>query len=248
MMYQEHGDFEQTSSIHGQGGPTFSQPNFPTDDQTYPQNAAAVAAASALEMELQHHLELEQCYGAATKSACWEETATAGFNQTSSSAHFNHILAATASTADAAAAAFTAPDLLSMFPLPRCSPPSLLPNGGVYDPLLPLNLPPQPPLLRDLFHSLPNGTGLFGGPRSNGSLFGNDAGEREGNFAIYQNGDGGGVYEFTAGAGAGSSRDGNKDMKHYATEKHRRVLLNDKYKDLRSLIPNPTKVHINHKP
>ncbi|EPS57728.1 hypothetical protein M569_17090, partial [Genlisea aurea] len=33
----------------------------------------------------------------------------------------------------------------------------------------------------------------------------------------------------------------NRNRKHFATEKHRRVLLNDKYEALKKLIPNPTK-------
>ncbi|KAL0375514.1 UNVERIFIED_CONTAM: Transcription factor [Sesamum radiatum] len=111
-----------------------------------------------------------------------------------------------------------------MFPLPRCSSSSLLPNSSitfsnsahkspgflaslgllgeinpsadgssasagavVYDPLLPLNLPPQPPLLRELFHSLPHGGYTLGAPR-NGTLFGG-VDERDVNVGLYQNGD-----------------------------------------------------------
>ncbi|KAH6820379.1 basic helix-loop-helix DNA-binding superfamily protein [Perilla frutescens var. hirtella] len=156
-----------------------------------------------------------------------------------------------------------APDLLNMFPLPS----SLLPNSSIsfsnsphkspafltsslgllgdvnhdggtaaYDPLLPLNLPPQPPLLRELFHSLPHGGG--GIYTRNGNLFTNGVDEREGNVGLYQNGDG--VFEFTA-ADIGKNRDGIKDTKHFATERHRRVLLNDKYQALRALVPSPTK-------
>ncbi|GFQ08168.1 transcription factor bhlh10 [Phtheirospermum japonicum] len=51
-----------------------------------------------------------------------------------------------------------------------------------------------------------------------------------------------GVFEFTAGEMdcLGKNRDEN-DTKHYTTERHRRVLLNDKYQALRKLVANPTK-------
>ncbi|EYU42281.1 hypothetical protein ABFS82_14G157500 [Erythranthe guttata] len=112
----------------------------------------------------------------------------------------------------------------------------------IYDPLLPLNLPPQPPLLRDLFHSLPNNYTKNGGC----SLFGNvderDNNNNHGNVGLmYQNDNG--VFEFTAAGEidcVGKSRDG-KDTKHFATERHRRLLLNDKFQALRKLIPNPSK-------
>lgn len=207
------------------------------EEQSYLQNDVA-----ALEMELQHHLDIQEMND--------------GFNhqqqQLNQNIYDSHYPAA--------------PDLINMFPLP-----SLLPNSSItfshsaqnsptflaslgllgevnasgdvtasYDPLLPLNLPPQPPLLRELFHSLPHGGagGVYslGGPR-NGSLFGNGIDEREGSVGLYQNGDG--VFEFTA-ADIGKNRDG-KDTKHFATERHRRVLLNDKYHALRSLVPSPSK-------
>lgn len=97
-------------------------------------------------------------------------------------------------------------------------------------------------MLRELFHSLPNG-GF-----QNGSLF-SGVDERE-NGGLYQNGDGigrtnfeNGVFEFNAAEMdcVGKNRDG-EDVKHFATEKHRRVLLNGKYKALQELIPSPTKV------
>ncbi|KAL3615443.1 hypothetical protein CASFOL_041104 [Castilleja foliolosa] len=119
------------------------------------------------------------------------------------------------------------------------------PSGPVYDPLLPLNLPPQPPLLRDLFHSLPHGgynTVGAGGSRNNGSLFnGVEESEIGSVGAFYQNGENG-VFEFTAGEMncLGKNRDG-KDTKHFATERHRRVLLNDKFQALRKMLANPSK-------
>ena len=156
------------------------------------------------------------------------------------------------------------PDLLNLFHLPRSIsfsnpsqktsnyqnpivfPGAVNPTGQdhansasvLYDPLFHLNLPPQPPMFRDLFQSLPNGYGLPVS-RNNGSLFGTGGDEREGS------GDGrqfeNGVLEFTRDMGCiGKGRNG--ETKHFATERQRRQHLNDKYKALRSLVPNPTKV------
>ncbi|KAL5795176.1 hypothetical protein ACOSP7_003770 [Xanthoceras sorbifolium] len=160
------------------------------------------------------------------------------------------------------------PDLLNLLHLPRCTGSSLLPNSSIsfanpnqnplgftaadsasvssvlYDPLFHLNLPPQPPLFRDLFQSIPHGYSL---PASRGgvnSLFGD---ERDSNGAVDPDGDGGQydnrVLEFTReiaciGRGRGA---GGKIKKHFATERQRREQLNDKFKALRSLVPNPTK-------
>ncbi|KAF3636333.1 putative BTB/POZ domain-containing protein-like [Capsicum annuum] len=166
----------------------------------------------------------------------------------------------------------TTPDLLNMFPLPRCSQSSLLPqkspnlltsleligdiDGGastsnaVYDPslVLPLNLPPQPPLLRELFHSFPHGYGLRNLRSNNNTSFFNGMEERDQvNGALYQdNGEGrpfdNGIFEFSAGMNdIAKNRDGIKETKHFATERQRRVHLNDKYKALRSMVPNPSK-------
>lgn len=135
-----------------------------------------------------------------------------------------------------------------------------LPAGGVdsgnpsstslsilYDPLFHLNLPPQPPLFRELFHSLPHGYGLPAASSRGrgGSLFPEGEMEREGTAGVYEDGDGSGVLEFTRDMAdcMGKGRDG-KMTKHFATERQRRVQLNDKYKALRSLVPNPTKVYI----
>ncbi|KAG6402788.1 hypothetical protein SASPL_135001 [Salvia splendens] len=265
MYNQENGDFDQSSISHGSGMSqvenAFSQNHFSMEEQSYPQNnvAAAVAAASALEMELQQQLEIEHCYTNKTgaeiphDSSNWQEMA--GFNAENGHYHhqsqnpaadFNQMYAAASSmVADA-------PDLLNIFPLPLSS---LLPNfsqkspafltslgllgdvnvspsadcssassGVLYDPLLPLNLPPQPPLLRELFHSLPHGGGVYS---LGGGLFTNGVDEREPNVGLYQNGVDR-VYEFNAADIGGKNRDGIKDAKHFATEKHRRVLLNDK--------------------
>ncbi|KAB1214402.1 Transcription factor bHLH10 [Morella rubra] len=113
----------------------------------------------------------------------------------------------------------------------------------LYNPVFHLNLPPQPPLIRELFESLPNG--YMPGSR-NGSLFGPGGDEREGSGSVtYQDGDvrqfENGVLEFTRDmACIAKGRDG--ETKHFATERHRRQQLNDKYQALRSLVPNPTKI------
>ncbi|KAG8363527.1 hypothetical protein BUALT_Bualt19G0031700 [Buddleja alternifolia] len=282
-MYEENGAGFDPSSLHEDG---FSNNNnnqsfCSIEDQNpnnYPSNQVQdnVAVAAALEMELQHqfNLEIEQCYNnnngnheIGHDSSNWHEMgSTNTFNGENSHFVADHVQNGHFTTT---------PDLLTMFPLPRCSSSSLLPNSlisnkspsflaslgllgdinptvvdgssasgsVVYDPLLPLNLPPQPPLLRELFHSLPHGGGYTlggGGPRINGSLFGG-VDDRDVNVNCYQNCDNG-VFEFTAGEMDfnGKNRDG-KDTKHFATERHRRVLLNDKYQALRNLVPNPTK-------
>ncbi|KAL8227967.1 hypothetical protein R6Q57_015551 [Mikania cordata] len=95
----------------------------------------------------------------------------------------------------------------------------------MFDPVLPLNIPPQVP-----FH----GFNLMGC----GSVFGEMDMERGEQSEMYHEGDA--VFEFGGGIINGRGRD-NKDMKHFATEKHRRQQLNGKFEALRSLIPNPTK-------
>ncbi|KAK1426451.1 hypothetical protein QVD17_15123 [Tagetes erecta] len=134
----------------------------------------------------------------------------------------------------------TPPDLLNLFQLPRCSNSSISfsnPNNmdqTSYDPLLPLNLPPQPPFFRELLHSLPNGYNLSGG----GLILGEMDMERD--HQLYHEGDG--ILKFSRDINGivAKSRDG-KDTKHFATEKHRRQQLNDKFDALKNLVPNPTK-------
>ncbi|XP_073157535.1 transcription factor bHLH91-like [Henckelia pumila] len=127
---------------------------------------------------------------------------------------------------------------------------SVASGSVVYDPLLPLNHPPQPPLLRELFQSLPHQGGGYALGIKNGSLFGGNINvdEREHvNGVLYQDGNGGrhfdnGVFEFSAGEIDCIMKSNGKEAKHFPnTEKHRRVLFSDKYQALRKLIPNPTK-------
>ncbi|QCD83775.1 transcription factor bHLH89-like [Vigna unguiculata] len=166
---------------------------------------------------------------------------------------------------------YPSPDLLNLIHLPRCSAPSLhtnpticltnptqntpnfqnplafiadLPIGSdnntsassvLYDPLFHLNLPPQPPALRELFQSLPRGYSLPTNSR-NGSLFGGDEIEGDGSQLDM------GVLEFNRVTPTVAKGRGGKATKHFATEKQRREQLNGKYKILRNLIPNPTKI------
>ncbi|PQM36357.1 transcription factor bHLH10 [Prunus yedoensis var. nudiflora] len=101
-----------------------------------------------------------------------------------------------------------------------------------YDPLLHLNLPPQPPLPRELYQS----------------LFSSGRDEREGiGGVVYSDGINNGrqfengVLEFSREMGSiGRERD-VEGTNYSATGEQRRVQLNGKYKALRDLVPNPTK-------
>ncbi|CAA2983514.1 transcription factor bHLH91-like [Olea europaea subsp. europaea] len=112
--------------------------------------------------------------------------------------------------------------------------------SATYDPLLPLNLPPQPPFLRDLLHSLPHGGYATGGSRTSGSLFPGMVDERDVNGGDGRHFDNG-VFVFNGDMDCIGKNKNGKDTKHFATERGRRVLLNDKFKALRSLVPNPIK-------
>ncbi|KAK7399838.1 hypothetical protein VNO78_11031 [Psophocarpus tetragonolobus] len=107
-------------------------------------------------------------------------------------------------------------------------------SSVLYDPLFHLNLPPQPPALRELFQSLPRGYSLPTNSR-NGSLFGGDDIEADGTQLDM------GVLEFNRVTPSAAKGRGGKPTKPFPTEKQRREQLNGKYKILRSLIPNPTK-------
>ncbi|WOH14542.1 hypothetical protein DCAR_0934061 [Daucus carota subsp. sativus] len=154
------------------------------------------------------------------------------------------------------------PDLLNLFHLPNCSS-SVLPNSSItftnpthksgffgdlpntqdttvgsssvlYDPMFHLNLPPPPPIFRDLFQSnFPHGYN-FSGTR-NGALFdGMEDTEGNGEFDA-------GVLEFSRDLNCLGKGKGGKDVKHFATEKQRRVHLNGKYAVLKNLVPISTK-------
>ncbi|XP_024989003.1 transcription factor bHLH91-like [Cynara cardunculus var. scolymus] len=120
------------------------------------------------------------------------------------------------------------PDLLNLFQLPRCSSsicfsnPTHIDQTTMYDPLLPLNLPPHPPFVRELLNSLPNGFNFSG--------FGEMDMERGDQNQLYHDGDS--VLELG---------EKGKETKHFASEKHRRQQFNGKFEALKELVPNPTK-------
>ncbi|KAL7233909.1 hypothetical protein ACSBR1_017502 [Camellia fascicularis] len=119
-------------------------------------------------------------------------------------------------------------------------------SSVIYDPLFHLNLPAQPPLFRELFQSRPHVYNL-GGSRT-GSLFGGGlVDEGEGSGGMYQDGErrhfDSGVLEFTGDMSCMASRGSNRKgtTKHCATDRQKREYMNDKYKALSSLVPNPSK-------
>ncbi|KAI3952668.1 hypothetical protein MKX01_013630 [Papaver californicum] len=161
------------------------------------------------------------------------------------------------------------PDLLNLLHIPRCGSGGALPNSSisfhnnfhtsslepifngnsnneVIHPSLHLNnLPPQPPIFRDLFQSLPQTYGLNG---SGSSLFGGGMDDGDGNnnngMRQFENS----VLDFRRSKNLlninGSSSTGGgfrRATKHFTTEKQRREQFNDKYKALSLLVPNPTK-------
>ncbi|RZC69527.1 hypothetical protein C5167_035631 [Papaver somniferum] len=124
------------------------------------------------------------------------------------------------------------------------------------------NLPPQPPIFRDLFQSFPQTYGL-NGSGAGSSLFGGGIDEREGSiYHHHHDGDGSnnGMRQFENsvldfrrsknininGVGGSSSTGGfrrasSHGTKHFTTEKQRREQFNEKYKALSLLVPNPSK-------
>ncbi|KAJ4831888.1 hypothetical protein Tsubulata_022303 [Turnera subulata] len=158
------------------------------------------------------------------------------------------------------------PDLLNLFHLPSCSSStnSLLPNSSISfvgDLPMPTDAasvlfhlnnfnPPgahTSPLFRELLppHAYGLPAGLFGGPddhNTGGGVAGAAAGT--GGSLHYQDGDhGDGVLEFSGDIACISKgiRKAGKMTNHFATERQRREHYNDKFKALRSLVPNPSK-------
>lgn len=163
----------------------------------------------------------------------------------------------------------TTPDLLSLLHLPRCSlppphhhPSSMLPNSSIsfsdimssssaaavmYDPLFHLNFPMQP---RD-HNQLRNGSCLLGvedqiqmdvngGGGVNMMYFegGNNINNNNNNNGGFDNG----ILEFNTGVTRKGR--GSRKSRTFPTERERRVHFNDRFFDLKNLIPNPTKVYI----
>ncbi|CAN0921010.1 Transcription factor bHLH91, partial [Linum grandiflorum] len=116
-----------------------------------------------------------------------------------------------------------------------------------YDPLSYLNLPPQPPLFRELFQYLPS---HGGGSLLGGGLVDIHGEGSSGGGGIYPDGDGSSsqqldssVLEFNWDmACLAKGRAAGRMAKPLTTERQRRQQVNDKFSALRSLIPNPTKV------
>ncbi|KAK6227685.1 Myc-type [Theobroma cacao] len=206
------------------------------------QHEDASAAAAAVEMEIQQHYMLDNntTNNNNTTLLIPQLTQELSYDQSNWDADQQSFNMVPSSSSPEAAYPAT-PDLLNLFHLPRCS---FLPNSSisfesapassvVYDPLFHLNLPPQPPVFRELLQSLPHGYTLPADDR-----------EASGGGGLYHDGDNG-ILEFNrgismAGHGKGRNRPG-KTTKHFATERERRVHLNDKYKALRNMVPNPSK-------
>ncbi|KAK8575532.1 hypothetical protein V6N13_033228 [Hibiscus sabdariffa] len=212
-----------------------------------------VSAAAAVDMEGHQHYLLDNT---ATTTTTTNNNANAhlipyltqelSYDQ-SNWETFNMVPSSSSPEAAAAAVAsggYTpTPDLLSLFHLPRCS---FLPNSSisfettpgspsvVYDPLFHLNLPPQPPVFRELLQSLPHGYTVPADDKDAAGVGG-----------LYHDGDNG-IIEFTRDismAGRTKDRDkAGKTTKHFATEKERRVHLNDKFQALKKMVPSPTKI------
>lgn len=143
-----------------------------------------------------------------------------------------------------------APDLLDLFhnlpprtsstllhsqPIPALVEP--LPVGA-YDPLLRIT-PHPPPLIRDLFQSLPQGCYL-----GTNSLFG-DEGDDNGGMMYHQShhqDPDNGMLKFGGDISVCLGKRERKATKHFTTDKEKRCQMNDKFAILMSLIPNPTKV------
>ncbi|RWR87271.1 transcription factor EAT1-like protein [Cinnamomum micranthum f. kanehirae] len=109
----------------------------------------------------------------------------------------------------------------------------------LYDPPLQLSFPPQPPIFRDLFHSLPLHDYSLPGSRGGPYLGGVD--DRDGNGGVFQEGDGRQFDDSLLDFRRELPRSGKGEAKGFATEKQRREQLGDKFKALASLVPTPTK-------
>nr|VDD14366.1 unnamed protein product [Brassica rapa] len=146
----------------------------------------------------------------------------------------------------------TTPDLLSLLHLPRCSLP--LPNSSIsfsdimssssaaavmYDPLFHLNFPLQP---LDHNNQQRNGPCLLG-VEEQIQMDANGGGINMMYYEPGNNNNGGfesGAFEFGNGGNNRRGR-GSGKSRTFPTERERRVHFNDRFFDLKNLIPNPTK-------
>ena len=268
-VYEENGCLDGTELDAAEGGNAagFSQTVAPPPT-TNGLGVSMMETTATMEAELHQQLAFDmgqQCFGSNDPVLSYEIDQEMGFNH-----HHQHQedpmraeLMQNASHQNFMANSYppVPPDLLNLFHLPTCAPPSpsLLPNSSfsftnpassataasaiLYDPLFPLNLPPHPPVFRELFQTLPHGYNL---PASRvGSSFGSevDDGEGIGGGDDHRQKFDNGVLNFTRGGmGCIGKGRGGKGAKPFATEKQRREHLNDKYHALKSLVPNPTKV------
>ncbi|CAH8362661.1 unnamed protein product [Eruca vesicaria subsp. sativa] len=151
----------------------------------------------------------------------------------------------------------TTPDLLSLLHLPRCSlPQSMLPNSFsdimssssaaavMYDPLFHLNFPLQTRDNNNINNQQRNSS-CFLGVEDQIQMDANGGGgginmmyfEGVDNNVGFDNG----VLEFSNGGGNNRKGRGSGKSRTFPTERERRVHFNDRFFDLKNLIPNPTK-------
>ncbi|GAV71837.1 HLH domain-containing protein [Cephalotus follicularis] len=225
-------------------------------NQQPPPKGDADAAAVAMEMELQHHLSFNMEHNSNITTHLMHQM---GFHESNHVLPYDHHQ----SNWDHTNEMQQDIDLHNLFHLPRfsnssisfanpsnhlndmaASAPVSAASSVLYDPLFHLNLPPhvQPPLFRELFQPLSHGYTL---PTSRGaSLFGGEGDDQRedadgvGVGGHFDNG----VLEFTRDMACGKGRNASGKMtKHFATERERRLTLNEKFTALRSLVPSPTK-------
>ncbi|KAE8724361.1 pentatricopeptide repeat-containing protein [Hibiscus syriacus] len=249
-VYEESGCFDPHSitdfqDLMGLPGATNSSEDNLNLSSYHHHHQEDVSAAAAMDMETHQHYLLDNTTATNNSNAHLIPylTQELSYDQSNWEA-FNMI--PSSSSAEAAATGgggYTpTPDLLSLFHLPRCS---FLPNSFisfettpgsppvVYDPLFHLNLPPQPPVFMELLQSLPHGYAVPAEDK-----------DAAGAGGLYHDGDNG-MIEFTRDISmAGRTKDRDKTgktTKHFATERERRVHLNDKFQALRTMVPSPTK-------
>ncbi|OMO90141.1 hypothetical protein COLO4_19335 [Corchorus olitorius] len=233
------------------GGPSTNTTHSPLEDNLNlssfnHEDASASASAAAMQMEIQQHYVLDANTTTNNTPLIPQLTQELSYEQSNWDADQQSFTMLPSSSSPETAYPPT-PDLLNLFHLPRCS---FLPNSSisfenasnsssvVYDPLFHLNLHPQPPVFRELLQSLPHGYTL---PADHDT-------EATGGGGLYHDGDNG-ILEFTRdislpahGKGRGRGTAAAKTTKHFATERERRVHLNDRFQALRNMVPNPTKI------
>ncbi|KAL0722930.1 hypothetical protein Bca4012_037529 [Brassica carinata] len=153
----------------------------------------------------------------------------------------------------------TTPDLLSLLHLPRCSlPQSMLPNSFsdimssssaaasvMYNPLFHLNFPLQTRDQRNnscflgVEDQIQMDANIGGGGGGINMMYYEGVNNNDSNNGGFDNG----VIEFSSGGNNRKGRRGSRKSRTFPTERERRVHFNDRFFDLKNLIPNPTKVN-----